>query len=289
MIFHVERRPDSPALRRPHQVRLRRSYPGRRSFPTAAAQAPCSKATSFAAAKPPSKPATNATEDGRLLNIAASSFCGILALVGFLACGSHTKRAPAAERGWPFLPVQIDLLSSGGLRASVRQQNSSMDRLQWPRVHRERRFETLDAALGDRDWRGEYVPLHHLGARRRRQRALVAEEMTGLGQERRRVDVLPLPSALPPSARKRPGTHPALRPRAITTALAAMDEMGLHRRPFTMATLSLGRGNGVLILAPRRRGEAAGRGVRRSMYPLLTMPFQPPVTGGSISARTAPD
>ncbi len=30
-----------------------------------------------------------------------------------------------------------------------------MDRLQWPRVHRERLLEALDVALGDRDRRGK--------------------------------------------------------------------------------------------------------------------------------------
>ena len=67
-----------------------------------------------------------------------------------------------------------------------------MDRLQWPRVHREQLLEALDVALGDRDRRGEHVPLHHLGARRRRQRALVTEDTRGLRQERRRVEAAPL-------------------------------------------------------------------------------------------------
>ena len=87
------------------------------------------------------------------------------------------------------------------------QQDLSMDRLQWPSVHWERLLEALDVALGDRDRRGEHVPFHHLGARRRCQGPLVTEELTGLRQERRWINrrfqrSFPSLLALPPSAPK---------------------------------------------------------------------------------------
>jgi len=84
-----------------------------------------------------------------------------------------------------------------------------MDRLQWPRIHREGLLEALDVGLSDRNRLGEHVPLHHLGARRRRQRALVTEEMLGLRQQRRRVDRLIQRSFGPSTKRLRGLTAPS--------------------------------------------------------------------------------
>jgi hypothetical protein len=90
--------------------------------------------------------------------------------------------APMPE--WLVLDVLRPCADDRSLARRRGQQDSSMDRLQWPSVHWERLLEALDVALGDRDRRGEHVPFHHLGSRRRCQGPLVTEEMTGLRQER---------------------------------------------------------------------------------------------------------